>query len=255
MNRALLFSLLSFIFFAPPVFSQYKRETEPQTDKMIEKDQETRRENVREWKKKNEEQVAFDSDAQIASRVRTALILSQEIFDAFLSVRVEGGIVFLTGRLLSEQEKQLALNTIYGVEGVLSVETDLIVKSLSSEDGAELEALRDKTALDPAKPFFISPQKKPTLKPPGPTTSEKLAERMRIQQDKVKKDRQIKKDVQFAIRMAVDLTRVQGVYVSVSQGGVTLSGVVADNFVRRQAERAARSISGVKSVINQIQVR
>jgi len=61
-----------------------------------------------------------------------------------------------------------------------------------------------------------------------------------------KKDADIQKAV--ADKLAAD--NVQGVTVSVKDGVATLSGEVADITVKNKAETSAKSVDGVKSVVN-----
>lgn len=253
MNRIFLFMLtLSFTLSSSAVLAQFETEE----NRLIREEKRKKyREERKEREKKEQKKIDFYEDKEIENRVRSELILSPEFFDAFLTIKVENRVVYLGGRVLSEAERQFALQAVYRVDGVSDVKMNVVVKPLSSEDQEELEGLRSRSSANPVQPLIFKPEKRPTLEAPGPSISEKLAEKMRIDQEQTRKDAQIKKDVSFAIRMAVDLTRVQGVYVSVYHGSVTLSGVVADNLVRQQIARAARGVRGVKSVSNQLQVR
>lgn len=253
MNRTLFLLLALFIFiFSSSLPAQF----ETRKEKVIkEKKRIKLREEKKEREKKEEAREAFYEDAAIEERVRNALMLSREIFDGFLTVRVKDQVVYLEGRILSEEEKQLALQAIYQVDGVLDVKVNLIVKPLSFEDKEELEKLRGDSVLRPVQSIKLKPEKPVTLEAPRPSVAEKTAEKMKLEQDLAHEDERIKKDVMFAIRMGLDMVRVQGIYVSVYHGNVTLTGVVADSAMRQRAAQITEGIKGVKSISNQIQIR
>ena len=251
MRRAFLF-LLALLIFAPSLPAQFETRKE---QFIKEKKRKKLREEKKEREKKEEAREAFYEDAAIKERVRNALMLSREIFDGFLTVRVEEQIVYLEGRILSEEEKQLALQAIYQVDGVVDVKVDLIVKPLSFEDKEALEQLRGDSVLRPVETIKLKPEKPSTLETPRPSIAEKTAEKMKLEQEWIHEDERIKKEVLFAIRIGLDMARVQGIFVSVYHSEVTLTGIVADNTMRQRAAQIADGVKGVKSVSNQIQVR
>jgi len=57
-------------------------------------------------------------------------------------------------------------------------------------------------------------------------------------------------DIQKAVADKLVADNVQGVTVSVKDGVATLAGEVADITVKNKAETSARSVDGVKSVVN-----
>jgi osmotically-inducible protein OsmY len=59
-------------------------------------------------------------------------------------------------------------------------------------------------------------------------------------------------DIQSAVQTAI--SAINGVNASVSKGEVTLSGTVASEEAKAQAETAAKAAKGVKGIINNIQV-
>ena len=59
-------------------------------------------------------------------------------------------------------------------------------------------------------------------------------------------------DIQTAVQTAI--TAISGVNASVTNGEVTLSGTVASEEAKAQAETAAKGAKGVKGIINNIQV-
>ncbi len=250
--KRLLFILLAFFIFSPSLPAQFETRKE---QFIKEKKRKKLREEKKEREEKQEEREAFYEDAAIEERVRNALMLSREIFDGFLTVRVEEQVVYLEGRILSEEEKQLALQAIYQVDGVVDVKVDLIVKPLSPEDKEALEQLRGDSVLRPVQSIKLKPEKPVTLDAPRPSIVEKTAEKMKLEQDLAHEDERIKKDVMFAINLGMDRTRVQGIYVSVYRGDVTLTGIVADSTMRQRAAQITDGIKGVKSVSNQIQIR
>lgn len=222
----------------------------------LREEREERKEAVKEAEEALKKRETYFSDAEIESRVRDALIFAPEVFDAFLTVSVDNSVVLLGGRALSEGELNLAIAAAYRVEGVLEVRSSAEVRPLTEEDAEELKRLRSKKSpVEPFVPTYKTLPRKPGVVDTGPSPAEKTAERMRAYQQRQAEDRRIKKDVEFAIRMAVDLTRVQAVYVSVYDGTVTLSGVVADNLVRSRVYRAALNVRGVRYVVNSIRVR
>jgi len=189
-------------------------------------------------------------DKELTQKIRSALILNPDLFDAFLRVSVIDQVAYLKGRALSQEELDLALSTISQIEGILDVSSDVEIRPLSIDDKEELEALRVQPPLPP--PSTPSQPRKTKMRDSGPSIAEKTAERMRQQQKQASEDRRIKREVLFSIQMAVDMTRLRGLHITVSDGAVTLSGVVDDNLMRRRCGQAARRVRGVKRVSNQL---
>ena len=69
-----------------------------------------------------------------------------------------------------------------------------------------------------------------------------------------KRDEKIRQDIQLELRWipAVDPESVE---VAVHDGVVALAGHIADTSARQAAEQLARRVLGVRSVVNEIQVR
>lgn len=206
--------------------------------------------NHKEFGVKKKETTSSSLDKALTQKIRSALILTPDLFDAFLRVKVIDQVAYLKGRALSQEELDLAITTISQIEGILDVRSDVEIRPLSIDDKEELEALRVQTPLPP--PSYPSQPRKTRIGDSGPSIAEKTAERMRQQQKRVAEDQRIKREVLFAIQMEVDMTRLRGLHVTVSDGVVTLSGVVDDNLMRRRCGYAARRVRGVKRVSNQL---
>jgi osmotically-inducible protein OsmY len=69
----------------------------------------------------------FD-DTAILTKTKAALMKDPEIKGSSIDVDVQRGQVTLTGVVRSERERKKVLETVWGVNGVKSVQTDLQVK-------------------------------------------------------------------------------------------------------------------------------
>jgi hyperosmotically inducible protein len=70
----------------------------------------------------------FD-DASVLAKTKTALVNDPEIKGSSIDVDVNRGAVTLTGVVRSEAERKKVLETVWGVKGVKSVQTDLKVQA------------------------------------------------------------------------------------------------------------------------------
>jgi osmotically-inducible protein OsmY len=69
----------------------------------------------------------FD-DSTILAKAKAALVKDPEIHGSSIDVDVNRGAVTLTGVVRSEAERKKVLETVWGVKGVQSVQTDLKVQ-------------------------------------------------------------------------------------------------------------------------------
>jgi osmotically-inducible protein OsmY len=69
----------------------------------------------------------FD-DGTILAKTKAALVKDPEIHGSSIDVDVNRGQVTLTGVVRSESERKKVLETVWGVKGVQSVQTDLRVE-------------------------------------------------------------------------------------------------------------------------------
>lgn len=194
-------------------------------------------------------------DEALGAKVRDAMILTPDLFDAFLNVTVKKGVVWIKGRALSEQERELAATVAQKVDGVREVKIEVEVRPLSAEDAETLKALRRSAEVQPVSPVAPPTTAKPRSLGPLPSGISSPADRMRDQQYQMQEDARIRRDVEFAIQMEAGAPRVQSVHVTVADGVVTLTGVADDRYVRTKVENATRRVRGVKRVSNQILAR
>jgi hyperosmotically inducible protein len=69
----------------------------------------------------------FD-DSAILAKTKSALVKDPDIHGSSIDVDVNRGAVTLTGVVRSEAERKKVLETVWGVKGVQSVQTDLKVQ-------------------------------------------------------------------------------------------------------------------------------
>lgn len=70
----------------------------------------------------------FD-DTAILTKAKAALVNDPEVKASQIDVDVERGVVTLTGMVRSEAERKKVLETVWGVKGVKSVQTDIRVEA------------------------------------------------------------------------------------------------------------------------------
>ena len=66
------------------------------------------------------------NDAWITSKVKSSLVYASNINGLDISVETKSGMVFLSGSVLSSEEKQLAIETVRNIRGVRGVDADAI---------------------------------------------------------------------------------------------------------------------------------
>jgi len=140
------------------------------------------------------------SDTQIREAVLQQIDWEPEISSKDISVKVQDGIVTLTGFTHSYLEKMAAERAAKSVYGVVAIANDIEVR-LSTE----------------------------------------------------KTDPEIARDVEFALKTHVFVPD-KLLKVTVREGYVTLEGTVEWNYQRSNAEAAARSVGGVRSIVNNIKL-
>lgn len=214
------------------------------------------REREKEWEREQERREKNrEFDAELERKVRDALILNSNLFHSFLEISVKDRVATLSGRVLSDEEEEMARLTALGVVGVRNVKMKVEVRPLGPGDSEELKKLRGASSVEPWTPSTPPSKAKPKTLGPFPTGISTPAERMRDAQHQAQEDARIRREVEFAIQMEAGAPRARSIYVTVQDGVVTLTGVAESRNDRFDVENAARRIRGVKRVSNQMIVR
>jgi hyperosmotically inducible protein len=150
------------------------------------------------------------SDTATTAKVKTKFMEDTRLKDTDISVSTANGIVTLTGTAQTSEAKNAAEEISTHVEGVKSVDNQIMTPSVASQIGKETKAAAKKT---------------------GQVTS----------------DSWITTKVKSSL-LADSVTKGFQISVKTTNGVVTLSGTVATQSAIDQAEHVAKQIKGVTDV-------
>jgi len=169
----------------------------------------------------------YDTDEKLKAawldgKIETALMVNRHLNNFTIDTEVKGTTAYLSGTVNSEIDRSLAAEIAAGIEGVTSVDNDIIVKKPEEmEDNMHVTHEHQK---DQTRNFG-------TWYDDATTTAS------------------IKSELLFN-----DDTSGLDVNVDTSYGVVTLNGVVESSAERQLIEQIAESTPGVKDVDNEIEV-
>ncbi len=172
------------------------------------------------------------SDAWITTKVKAELATHKNVSAFNTKVNTTDGVVTLRGKVGSTAEKELAESYVKGVEGVRSVDNELVVSDKHSnkrmhDRGAHHRGADDRAA-DGDK--AIGDKALDSMSDGGLTARVKTA------------------------LLANPGTSAYHTEVDSNNGAVIISGTAKTDAERDLAERTVRGVSGVKSVENRIEV-
>ncbi len=172
------------------------------------------------------------NDAWITTQVYAKFFADPDIKGRNIDVDTTAGVVTLTGEVHSAAEKSQALAKARGTEGVTRVVDKL---TLTPGDRPMSAELRDKAAAD-------WPKRKEQAKSAAYRIGKEISDTWIT--TKVQSMYFLDKDVKG---MDIDVTTIAGV--------VTLSGAVDNEAARKKAISDAKSIEGVKQVVDKLVVK
>lgn len=169
----------------------------------------------------------------ITTKIEAKYFADDAIKGRRIDVSTNNGVVTLAGQVRSEAEKDRAMSIARETEGVRRVEDRLRVTSMTAETGG------------PAEGAPGAPPPPPMAGQTEPAAEAPMAERMT--------DEGITTRVRSKLFLD-EVVKNRAIDVRTSAGAVTLSGEVANETERQQALSLARSVAGVTSVQDQLQV-
>jgi hyperosmotically inducible periplasmic protein len=179
------------------------------------------------------------NDAWITTQIYAKFFADPDIKGRNIDVDTTGGVVTLTGEVHSAAERSQALAKARGTEGVTRVVDKLTLtpgdRPMSAEIRDKAAAARDKAAAD-------WPKRKEQAKSAADRIGKEISDTWIT--TKVQSMYFLDKDVKG---MDIDVTTVGGV--------VTLSGAVDNEATRKKAISDAKSIEGVKQVVDKLLVK
>ena len=218
--------------------------------------------------------------ALLGTRVKTDRQIQLDVLAEFagdfrfrpteIGVEVDVGVVTLTGTISSYLKLGQAAELAAGVYGVKDVANKLTVEGIGAHDDTKIaQAVRDTLIWD----IDVPEERIDSIVRGGVVTLKGTVDRWAQRQaahdavarirgvahvndhlvvaPSVRGDQEIFEDVRAALRRRLPMDDIDAV---VDRGTVTLMGKVATYALRRDAERAAWGIDGVKDVVDKIVV-
>lgn len=196
-------------------------------------------------------------DRALAARVKDALGSDANLNNLFMQPEAADGTVTLTGRAVSPENRELAEKIARGVKGVRNVENKLTVKPLDTDDIATLSAMKQRAVI--SQQFSRNPPPESAAASPQYFSDQKNyyrnLDKMSLHMDKNIydniSDRDIKTQVEIAVRQAPTIGRTNNITVMVQSGRVTLIGTVDCYQDHYMITDVAARVPGVVSVDNE----
>lgn len=196
-------------------------------------------------------------DRALAARVTDALGSDATLNNLFMKPEAADGTVTLTGRAVSPENRSLAEKIARSVKGVRKVENNLTVKPLDTDDIESLNAMRQRASI--SQQFSRKPPTEPADGAPHYFSDQKNyyrnLDKMSMHMDKNiydnVSDREIKTQVEMAVRQAPTIGRTNNITVMVQSGRVTLIGTVDCYQDHYLITDVAARVPGVVSVDNE----
>lgn len=170
---------------------------------------------------------ARSADEWITTQIQAKYFLDPDIKARTIDVATINGVVTLTGRVLSLQERQRATELASRVDGVRNIVDRL---TIAEEAPAGTSGREDPP---PA-----------TGRVPGADEIERVTQSDPVILSQIKAKYAVDPDVSAL-----------GIDVDVDDGVVTLKGDVSSTAIRQRAETLAKAVPGVKSVKNDLKVK
>jgi hyperosmotically inducible protein len=170
---------------------------------------------------------ARTADDWVTTQIQAKYFLDSEIKLRTIDVSTINGVVTLSGRVASLQERERASDIAARVSGVRNVENRLSVAGDQAPEATSGEAN------PPA-----------SERPPGSDEIERVTHSDPVILSQIKAKYAIDPDVSAI-----------GIDVDVEDGRVTLRGDVSSAAVRQRAETLARAVPGVRNVRNELKVK
>jgi hyperosmotically inducible protein len=182
------------------------------------------------------EVTATMNDAWITTQIHAKFFLDPDIKGRDINVDTTGGVVTLTGEVHSASEHSQALAKVRTTQGVARVIDRLAVTPGDRPVTAEI---RDRAVA-------ALPKQKEQVKAQAKTAAARVGKEI--------SDTWITTQVQAMYFLDRDVKGMQ-VGVTTSGGVVTLSGTVDSQATRQKALADARSVEGVKQVVDKLTVK
>jgi hyperosmotically inducible protein len=176
------------------------------------------------------------NDAWITTQIHAKFFLDPDIKGRNINVDTTGGVVTLTGEVHSASEHNQALAKVKTTQGVTRVIDKLAVTPGDRPVTAEI---RDKAVA-------ALPKQKEQVKAQAKTAAARVGKEI--------SDTWITTQVQAMYFLDRDVKGMQ-IGVTTSSGVVTLSGTVDSPATRQKALADARSVEGVKQVVDKLTVK
>lgn len=173
------------------------------------------------------------NDAQITSKVNSAMTQEERLRAANLEVEAKDGVVTLKGKVASEQAKERAAELARGVEGVQSVRNELEVDQQAAAGSQERTGAMGAGAASGAQASGEQDRSRGI----GAAVN----------------DAAITAKVNTGLSVDKRLSAMD-IDVDTENGVVTLKGKAPTEEAKRHAEEIARNVQDVRSVQNQLQV-
>lgn len=218
--------------------------------------------------------VSAEVDRQIESDINDALERDGRVDEEDIDVSVENGIARLSGTADSVREKTAAINDARGVLGVVDVIDEIrVVTDIETTSDRLLglrvrRALTTNPAIDAEEIVVEANDAEVILSGRVDTLYERdraaeiaadvtgvvtVLNRLVVEPDAVRSDREIRRDVQDAL-IRNSLVNKQNITVFVEDGQVTLAGTVSNWVEEQEALDAAQFTAGVTSVVDQLEI-
>lgn len=182
------------------------------------------------------EVTATMNDAWITTQIHAKFFLDPDIKGRDINVDTTGGVVTLTGEVHSASEHSQALAKVKTTQGVTRVIDKLAVTPGDRPVTAEI---RDRAVA-------ALPRQKEQVKAQAKTAAARVGKEI--------SDTWITTQVQAMYFLDRDVKGMQ-IGVTTSGGVVTLSGTVDSQATRQKALADARSVEGVKQVVDKLTVK
>ena len=176
------------------------------------------------------------NDAWITTQIHAKFFLDPDIKGRDINVDTTGGVVTLTGEVHSASEHSQALAKVKTTQGVTRVIDKLVVTPGDRPVTAEI---RDRAVA-------ALPKQKEQVKAQAKTAAARVGKEI--------SDTWITTQVQAMYFLDRDVKGMQ-IGVTTSGGVVTLSGTVDSQATRQKALADARSVEGVKQVVDKLTVK
>jgi len=191
-------------------------------------------------------------DAWITTKAKANLEVAAGVRASAVTVDTEGGRVTLSGTVRSEKERRIAADKVRNVAGVLEVRNLLQVAAPSSkrrvwpsDDAVKRPGVRTVSSETGVLDAMTTPSVERNVGIPRRVVSP-------LQRDPVtSEDDAIRRDVEDAL-YALDARANADIHVQVKNGVVRLSGNVPTWQGNDSRVSAARSVTGVRSIINSL---